>query len=465
LQQQGKIMNQVLYWNAILLEASRRDHSQGYANNQQQGPTNTSRAMAIVHLAIHDAIAFVREPKAAYLKKKDGITMTPSSPNFGLEDVIDGAAYTSLSAMYPKFESYLKDSLGPSKQGGFNFGRDVALRLLETRANDGANASVPAGGQPPPGSPAHRVDPYNPSQGLLGAHWGAVRLFVGPHTPLGDYPGYAGNSQPTGAHYLQDFTEVREFGGKQRQSRTAEQELIGVYWGYDGAQGLGVPPRLYNQIARKIAIEQNLNLLQCAELFAQTNVAMADAGIDAWRHKFDYNLWRPVVGIRLDPSSEQDVFWAPLGAPQTNRPGTRPTTPQFPAYPSGHATFGAALFQTLRLRSAFGAAPITVPEVLATESDDPVVAAETFNFVSDELDGRAVDTDGSVRTLHDRKLNSYSKAIFENAISRVYLGVHWRFDGLPRDGADNIGGVPLGLEIGKKVHKFFNDAPSLGGAN
>ena len=74
-------MNQLLYWNAILLEASRRDHSQGYANGQQSGPTSTSRAMAIVHLAIHDAIAFVKVPGAAYLKKKHGITMTPSSPN------------------------------------------------------------------------------------------------------------------------------------------------------------------------------------------------------------------------------------------------------------------------------------------------------------------------------------------------------------------------------------------------
>ena len=456
-------MNQLLYWNAVLLEASRRDHSQGYANGQQSGPTSTSRAMAIVHLAIHDAIAFMRVPGAAYFKKKHGITKTPSSPNFGLEDVVDGAAYTALNAMYPKFDTYFKDSLGPFRQGGFNFGRDVALQLLEIRATDGANAPSPAAGTPLPGSPAHRVDPYNPSQGLLGAHWGAVDLFVGPHhTPLDPYPGYAGDNQPTGPGYLQDFTEVREFGAKERRSRTAEQELIGVYWGYDGAQGLGVPPRLYNQIARKIAIEQNLNLIQCTELFAQINVAMADAGIDAWRHKYDYKLWRPVVGIRMDPSSERDVFWAPLGAPQTNRPGGRSTTPQFPAYPSGHATFGAALFQSLRLRSAFGATPITVPEVLATETTDSVVADETFDFVSDELDGRAVDADGSIRTFHNRKLNSYSRAIYENAISRVYLGVHWRFDGLPRNGADNIGGVPLGLEIGKKVHQFFNAAPSLG---
>ena len=37
------------------------------------------------------------------------------------------------------------------------------------------------------------------------------------------------------------------------------------------------------------------------------------------------------------------------------------------------------------------------------------------------------------------------------AASRVYLGVHWRFDGLPRCADDNIGGVPLGLEIAQQV--------------
>ena len=36
--------------------------------------------------------------------------------------------------------------------------------------------------------------------------------------------------------------------------RSVNESLIGVYWAYDGASGLGTPPRLYNQIIRKIAI-------------------------------------------------------------------------------------------------------------------------------------------------------------------------------------------------------------------
>ena len=31
-------MNSVLYWNSVLLEASRRDFTKGYVNNQQPGP-------------------------------------------------------------------------------------------------------------------------------------------------------------------------------------------------------------------------------------------------------------------------------------------------------------------------------------------------------------------------------------------------------------------------------------------
>ena len=164
-------------------------------------------------------------------------------------------------------------------------------------------------------------------------------------------------------------------------------------------------------------------------------------------------------GTRCTPQggAVADCFWAPLGAPQTNKPGTGPRTPPFPAYPSGHATFGAALFQVLRLH--FGGAAISTKEVLeATRVSGGTDAV--FKFVSDEMNGLSVDADGSVRTPHERLFTSYAYAVQENAISRVYLGVHWRFDGLPKPNAKteaelNVGGVPLGLKVGTEVHDFF----------
>jgi PAP2 superfamily len=152
-----------------------------------------------------------------------------------------------------------------------------------------------------------------------------------------------------------------------------------------------------------------------------------------------------------------------LGMPQTNNPGGT-LTPPFPAYPSGHATFGAAVMQSLRLGLDTAPQPITLTDVVNVETNmtDPI-PSETFTFVSDELDGAALDPDGAARPRTPVTFRNFVEPVWENSVSRVYLGVHWRFDGIPRNPAQNIGGVPLGLAIGQEAHDFFNAAPSLGG--
>jgi hypothetical protein len=45
----------ILYWNEVSLEANRVSHTNG--KNEQTGPTLSSRALAIVHLAMYDAYA------------------------------------------------------------------------------------------------------------------------------------------------------------------------------------------------------------------------------------------------------------------------------------------------------------------------------------------------------------------------------------------------------------------------
>jgi len=85
-----------------------------------------------------------------------------------------------------------------------------------------------------------------------------------------------------------------------------------------------------------------------------------------------------------------------------------PITPPFPAYPSGHAGFGGALFQTLR--RFYGRDNIH------------------FRFVSDEFNGITEDNNGNPRPLIERSFNSLSQAEEENGQSRIYLGIHWKFD-------------------------------------
>jgi hypothetical protein len=460
-------MNSVLYWNSILLEASRRDFTRSYVNAQQPGPIRTSRAMAIVHLAIHDAVAFrSNNSSAAYLNKK-GVAHGISSVTGPVDDIIAGAAVTTLKALYPAYKAFFDDALGAVNATAFNHGKAVGDAILAHRENDGST-NMMTGPQPPaPAYGQHRADPYAPGQPQLGPVWGNVTRFTGTdHKKLDHFPGYGLTNYLDDAGYDDDFQEVRQLGSINRGDRTAEQERIGIYWGYDGANNLGVPPRLYNQIARLIAQNHTpaLSVTKMAELFAVINVAMADAGIDAWYYKYDYNLWRPVVGIRQEDSPDGDPFWAPLGAPQTN--AARGTlTPPFPAYPSGHATFGAALMQALRLGLGTAPEPITVQDVLDVETgDSDPIASETFIFISDELDGVSSDPDGSVRTRVPVTFKNFAEPVWENAVSRVYLGVHWRFDGIPRNAAQNVGGVPLGLAIGQEAHAFFNQPPSLAGS-
>jgi len=165
---------------------------------------------------------------------------------------------------------------------------------------------------------------------------------------------------------------------------------------------------------------KNSNHVELARLLALANVAMADAGIAIWESKYFYQYWRPITGIREsdvdtgptgagdgNPATVGDPNFMPLGAPASNLMGPN-FTPPFPAYPSGHATFGGALFQTLR-------------RFYGTD-------AIRFSVVSDEFNGLNVDNQGVARPLRPRSFSTLSQAEEENGQSRIYLGIHWAFD-------------------------------------
>jgi Ca2+-binding RTX toxin-like protein len=127
---------------------------------------------------------------------------------------------------------------------------------------------------------------------------------------------------------------------------------------------------------------------------------MADAGIAIWYWKYKYDFWRPISGIREaakdgNPATTADPTWVPLGAPGNGT--TIPDfTPPFPAYGSGHAGFGAAMFKVLE-------------HFYGTDN-------VSYTLHSDEGGGLV------------RNFTSFSQAADENGRSRIYLGVHWEFD-------------------------------------
>ena len=447
-QRENGVRNRVRHWNEVAINMSGLDHTpvapgENRVFGEQYGPTRASRAMAIVHIAIFDAVNAIAGGYQSYTG------LPTAADNTSMDAAIAQAAHDTLVALFPSQGESCNQQLaedlsqipnGRAKVKGKKLGRRAAAAILAQRANDGSQRAEPRVGVDfltgdEPGE--WRQDPISRGPLALGAYWGEVTPFVvrsadqfrAPPPPTLDSPEYAAA-----------FDEVKRLGGDgivTPTERTAEQTEIGIYWAYDGTPSLCAPPRLYNQITMHIADQMGSNVVELARLLALVNVAMADAGIAIWESKYYYEFWRPVIGVREadegtgptgdgdgNPATSGDPTFTPLGAPASNLTGPN-FTPPFPAYPSGHAGFGGALFQMLRN---------------FYRTDDIA-----FTFVSDEFDGVTRDNKGNIRPLIPRSFSSLSQAEEENGQSRIYLGIHWAFD--------KTGGIAQGRRIANYVFK------------
>jgi hypothetical protein len=315
----------------------------------------------------------------------------------------------------------------------------------------------------------HNIDPYNAEQGFYGVYWGRQEPLIFADNEI---EGLAVPPPPPegSPEYERDLAEVAVLGALESRGnkyfpgRTLQQTHVGLFWAYDGARFIGAPPRLYNQILRRIAIDDGLNVADMARLFALCNLAMADASIVAWWGKYKYAVWRPVLGIQ-NHATFPIPDWRPLGAPKTNparflldpdlqamdpemalvagssllpqqlrypdhfdddeardnqednQYGRAAFTPNFPSYPSGHATLGGACFQMLKL--------------FRSERRETAREPDRINavLVSDELNGISIDNfNNEPRPLRRVRFTSIDDMIEDNDLSRIYLGLHWRFD-------------------------------------
>jgi len=438
-------------WNEITLNANALDHDPVAlgAPTEQGGPVKTARAFAIVHIAIFDAVNAIAGGYRGYT----GIAAAPLGTSMAA--AVAQAAHDTLVYLYPAqqndFDEFLLEDLNripdrQSKTNGIALGRRAAAAILDLRVNDGSVAGEPiygSGYDPDPALGKWRKDPISKIPVALGAYWSAkVKPFV-----LASADQFPTPEPPAldSAEFARAFNEVKRLGGcgdnavacaldddgsLTPTTRTSEQTQIGIYWGYDGAPGLGTPPRLYNQIAMKIAAQMRSDPVELARLLALINVAMADAGLAAWATKYDDEFARPITAIREaslynNGEIDGDPEWTPLGAPASNRMDVPNFTPPFPAYTSGHATFGAALFQTLRKFYRTDRIP--------------------FSFVSDEFNGETTDNTGTPRPRVSRTFRSFSQAEEENGQSRIYLGIHWAFD------------KAAGIDQGRRVADYVMD--------
>ena len=378
-----------------------------------------SRMYAMMHTAVHDAINAIDRRSRPYAY--DQLAGSPASIDAAaaaaardtLVQVISGlpeipacvaSGIADVEASYAAALGAIPD--GAFKTNGVTIGQAAAAAILALRANDGSNAPWVDFNFPQGTAPGEwRFTPDAPPLAFAPS-WGKVTPFVLHHAaqfrPRRPY-------SVTSRKYAADYNEIKRLGGDgvtTPSARTADQTQIGVFW-------IESSPLAWNRLARAISAERGFVLWENARLFALLNLAMADGYIASWEAKYHYLFWRPITAIRLgdsdgNPRTDGDEDWTPL----------QPTYP-IPDHDSGHAVQGGVAAEILK--QVFG-----TDDVAFTACSTTVGAGMTCDDAAPVW----------------RSYTSFSQAADENAVSRIYIGIHFRR------------AVEQGVEHGRKIAAY-----------
>ena len=363
-----------------------------------------SRMYAMVHVAIHDAVNAIERRSRPYVFDAQAGTPTsldaavaaaaratlvsviatlPESPACRAAGIANAeASYAAALAAIPN---------GPAKTNGLTLGQAAAAAIIALRVGDGSDAPMVDPNYPQGTEPGEwRFTPDFPAAIAFGPNWGAVTPFVLHHSSQFGPPApyHLGSKK-----YAADYNEIKLIGGDDITTpsmRTPDQTQIGLFW-------IESSPLSWNRLARAVSISKTLDPWENARLFGLLNLAMADGYIASWEAKYRYRFWRPITAIRLgdtdgNPATEAVPDWTPL----------QPTYPM-PDHDSGHAVQGGVAAEILKQffgtdDIAFTACSTTVGPGLGCADATPVY----------------------------RSYSSFSQAADENAVSRIYIGIHFR---------------------------------------
>ncbi|HET9538576.1 MAG TPA: vanadium-dependent haloperoxidase, partial [Mesorhizobium sp.] len=259
----------VLQWNEIAQRAV------GAANAYIQ-----SRSMAIMHLAILDAVTGATGTVAV----GTGAATPPYSP----DAAAISAAHDVIRTLHPESAASVETALtaglasildGEPKVKGISLGRTAAAKMLERRKDDGWNAT----GSYAPGSGPGIWVPTPPAHApALLPLWGRVTPFA---LKTGDQFRPSAPAAIDSPRYLKELREVFEVGATNSSRRLPELTDAARFWQISGVQG-------WNPTARQVSTAKQQTLLANTQTFALLNVAIADALIACFDAKYTYNTWR-----------------------------------------------------------------------------------------------------------------------------------------------------------------------------
>ena len=407
----------VLAWNQAL------QNLYTYQVNEGVPPPAISYVWAMTHLAMHDALNSITPRYATYAGvPKDKDADPDAAVAQAAYDVIVAIKNLPFGAVYvPQnigvYNTLLQNSLanipnGDAKTKGVALGHAVAQALMAKRSGDFFSLLPASPNQPAEGTlPGEfRYLPFAPAPNGMGYAFpffqNLTPVVLAENDQFRPGPPYAINTQ----EYTDDYNEVKAYGELNSTIRTDDQTEFGVFWAENANRG-------WNEIAKQVLANynpQSQNAWKMAKFLATLHSAILDAQISVFESKHHYYTWRPISAIRLANSdgnndTTADVNWTPLLV-----------TPPIPEYPSAHALVGAAAGRVIYRNFS-----------------------DRDNYTIHMNSGYTPGVVRSFSSLHD--------AIRENALSRIYIGYHFRQ-------AVDVGEAK-GLELGDYV--FDHSLPEI----
>ena len=358
----------------------------------KMAPAAAQRIVTIMHVAMFDAVNSIEPRYRPYLTK------LPAAASTSKEAAAASAAGTVLASLNPQaaeeFRSAMASYLATipdseAKAQGIKLGEAVAAKILEARANDGADA-------PDSYRPKTKPGVYVATPPMVSSTWPNLKPFaLTSQSQFRPEPPIALTSE----QWAVDYNEIKELGAKNSTRRSARQTEDARFWLITG-------PQSADPIVRQVAMAQKMRVIDCARFMAVVAVAAADAGIAVFDAKYRYDFWRPLTAIRNgdiddNPATELDATWQPIDS-----------TPMHPEYPCAHCTISGAVAGAIE--AALSTAEI--PEVTMTSSTAPGVTHRWTN------------------------IQAYNEEVSH---ARIWAGFHYRFS--VRAGQD------VGRKVGRYV--------------
>jgi len=364
-------------WNELAVTEALRQHD--YTHQALRG-------LALLHVAIDDALMAAWDAKYAYRRRRptemhrdlSAAVIVPASPSYPAEHAVAaGAAAEVLAHLYPHRAAFFADRAREAAQSrlfagvnypsdvraGLALGRDVARRVIESRRGDGGDR--PSAVRPRGAGTWRGANPVLPEA----AGWRPWVLASADE--LRPPPPPAHDS----AELAWEMDELRRF------RRTPKTNADALFW--EHAAGGARSYRFWNDVLERSLLEYRLEHYapRAARAYALLNVALHDVAVACWDAKYAYWALRP---------AELDARFEPLF-----------TTPAHPSYPSGHSCLSAAAAGVLghlfpRDASRF--------EALASEASESRFWAG-IHFRSDLVAGRALGRAVAERVIQRARLD------------------------------------------------------------